>query len=141
MPGEDPRLEVEGLVVGELRYHDVGEQSRAWQSLVDRLDRSWGGGKSWNGVIGGVGGAAAGGAGVGVPHPYDDEHGGRAVVELLTRLGPDPDPWLAAARARLLGLGQVDLGPLAGKMVGQRAATVTAPAGGPFVRRDRRGCR
>ncbi|HKB04946.1 MAG TPA: hypothetical protein VKD90_22165 [Gemmataceae bacterium] len=60
--------------------------------------------------------------------PLDDEQGGRPVVELLARFGPDPDPSLAAARACLLGLGQVVLDPLPGQMVGERTPAVPTPA-------------
>jgi hypothetical protein len=141
VPGEDAVLAVQRQVIGELRYDDVGEQAGSGEPLVDRLGRERGGRDRWGRVVGRVGGPTTRGAGVGVPHPLDDEQGRRPVVELFARLGPDPDPKDAAARARLLGLGQVDLDPLPGEVVGQRSPTVPAPPTGRLIDRRGRGCR
>jgi hypothetical protein len=95
-------------VIEVLRHQDMRQQAGGggapWdrfrrQRRLDRLDR--------------VAVAFATAAHISRPHDLADEQARRSIIEPLGHVGADPHPPFAAAGATLLGLGEVDLRPLA----------------------------
>ena len=111
-----------GDVVGELGGDDVGQQTRTAQPLGDRPDLRRAGGL--DALLRRHGRRVAVPAGVALLDGAEDEELGRFQVELLGRLLADARPRPTAARAELLGLGQVvdDLATF--EVFGQRRAAV-----------------
>ncbi len=114
-------------VVGELGGDGVGQQPRTAQPLGDRADLGRTGGR--DALLGRHRRRVAVAAGVALLDRAEDEERGRFEIELLGRLLSDARAGPAAARAELLGRGQVvdDLPPF--EVLGQGRATVLIASG------------
>ena len=138
LPGEDRLLAVQGQVVDVLRHDDLREQAGCYSRLRHRSD-----GPGRFGELRIAGRLLARAVGIRRPGDHADEDQRRRVVEPFAECLDDLLPHSRAARAGLLGFGQVDLLPLPRKIRRVQLAAVPLPLRHLLFGRcgDRFGCR